>query len=170
MALRLLADRTRQQRAAVDAAERSLTPAKNRYEGGITSYLEFVTAQSVALTNKRVAVDLVTRRMVAGVSLVRGIYGGLLAKRAISRATVLVFGFTLVIIAGGDIYLLQSLAALAKITASLADDTVFLSERSLALYLLPAMYGGIGINVVSHILLRHLAEAEREFLEEHPDA
>jgi hypothetical protein len=99
-----------------------------------------------------------------------GIYGVLLAKRAISRYTVLIFGFTLVVIAGLDVYLLQSLAASAKLTPSLADDAVFLSEVSLALYLLPAMFGGIGINVISHILVKHLVEAEKRFQDEHPDA
>lgn len=98
------------------------------------------------------------------------IYGVLLKKHAISVATVLVFGFTLVLIAGVDVYLLKSLATLAKHTPSLADDAVFVSEISLALYLLPALYGGIGINIISHILMRHLVEAERKFLEEHPDA
>ena len=43
---------------------------------------------------------------------------------------------------------------------------VFLSEISLALYLLPAMFGGIGINVISHILVRHLSEAEDEYRQE----
>lgn len=99
-----------------------------------------------------------------------GIYAVLLAKRAISRYTVLFFGFTLVVIAALDVYLLQSLAELAKVTPSLADDAVFLSEISVALYLLPAMVGGIGINAISHILVRHLVEAERRFEKEHPNA
>ncbi|MDB6061633.1 MAG: hypothetical protein JWM78_1736 [Verrucomicrobiaceae bacterium] len=90
-------------------------------------------------------------------------YGTLLIKRAISRVTVLLFGFTLVAIAGIDVYLLQSLAALAKRTSSLADDAIFVSEVSLALYLLPAMFGGIGINIVSHILVSHLVDAEKRF-------
>ena len=98
------------------------------------------------------------------------IYGALLAKRAVSRPTVLLFGFTLLGIAGFDIYLLQSLAAMAKLTSSLADDAVFLSEVSVALYLLPAMFGGIGINLVSHILVKHLVEAEKQFENERADA
>lgn len=96
-----------------------------------------------------------------------GIYGVLLAKRAISRATVLIFGFALVLLAGVDVYLLQSLSAMAKLTPSLVDDSVFVSELSIALYLLPAMFGGIGVNIVSHVLLRHLIEAERQFDKEH---
>jgi hypothetical protein len=98
------------------------------------------------------------------------IYGVLLAKRAISRATVLVLGFTLVAIAGLDIYFLQSLAVASKLTPSLADDAVFLSEISMAFYLLPAMFGGIGVNMISHVLVSHLADAERRFNEEHPDS
>jgi hypothetical protein len=98
-----------------------------------------------------------------------GIYGTLLAKRAVSRKTVLLFGFAMVALAGIDVYLLQSLAASAKATPSLSDDTVFVSELSLALYLLPAMFGGIGINMVSHVLIRHLVDAEAQFDKDHPD-
>jgi NodT family efflux transporter outer membrane factor (OMF) lipoprotein len=76
VALRLLGDEAQQQQAAVNAAERSLVLARNRYEGGITTYLEVVTAQSAALSNERVAVDVLTRRMVASVNLVRALGGG----------------------------------------------------------------------------------------------
>jgi NodT family efflux transporter outer membrane factor (OMF) lipoprotein len=75
-ALRILADEVRQQDEAVAAAERLLTLAKNRYQGGVTSYLEVVTAQSAALANERQAVDLLTRRLVASVSLVKALGGG----------------------------------------------------------------------------------------------
>lgn len=92
-----------------------------------------------------------------------GIYAALLVKRAISRFTVLVFGLGLVVLAGVDVYLLQSLSTLAKNSPSLADDSIFVSELSLALYLLPAMFGGIGINMVSHVLISHLAQAEAQF-------
>jgi hypothetical protein len=99
-----------------------------------------------------------------------GIYWALLVKRAVSRTTVLLLGFSLVAIAGVDVYLLQSLAALAKVTPSIADDAVFVSEVSVALYLLPAMFGGIGINLVSHVLVSHLVEAEMRFKAENTDA
>ena len=98
------------------------------------------------------------------------IYLVLLAKRAISRITVLVLGLTLVAIAGLNLYLLQSLVAMAKVTPSLADDAVFASEVTLGLYLLPALFAGIGINVISHVLIQHLNQAERQFEKEHPDA
>jgi hypothetical protein len=98
-----------------------------------------------------------------------GIYALLLSKRAISRTNVLLFGLALVGIAGVDVYLLQSLASLARLTHSPLDEKVFLSEVSLALYLLPAMFGGVGINLVSHVLVNHLLEAEKRFKDEHPD-
>ena len=93
------------------------------------------------------------------------IYFLLLAKRAISRTTVLLFGFALVGIAGVDVYLLQSLATMSKLTPSLVDDAVFASEVSLGLYLLPAMFAGIGINIVSNVLVNHLAQAQSRFKE-----
>ncbi len=98
-----------------------------------------------------------------------GIYGIMLSKRAISRITVFLFGFSLVALAGVDVYLLQALAAMAKVTPSLVDDSIFVSELAVALYLFPAMFAGIGINMISHILINHLTLAERQFEKEHPD-
>ncbi len=98
------------------------------------------------------------------------IYALLLVKRAVSRNTVLVVGLMLVVIAGVDVYLLRSLSTMAEMSPSLADDTVFLSEVTLALYLLPAMFGGIGVNLLSHVLVRHLASAELQFEKEQRSA
>ena len=75
-ALRILAEEVQQQTQAVDATNRLLTLAKNRYQSGVTSYLEVMTAQSAALANDRTAVDLLTRRMIASVSLVKALGGG----------------------------------------------------------------------------------------------
>ncbi len=75
-ALRVLSDESKQQDAAVKSAERSLELANNRYKGGITTYLEVITAQSVALTNERTAVQLLSRRMAASVGLVKALGGG----------------------------------------------------------------------------------------------
>ena len=97
------------------------------------------------------------------------IYVALLRKRAISRATVLVFGLVLIAISGLDVYLLQSLANAAGNSPSLQDDRIFRSEVSLALYLFPVMFGGIGINIVSHILVSHLLDAEARFKRETPE-
>lgn len=75
-ALRILADESVQQSRAVDAAERLLMLAKNRYDGGIATYLEVITAQNAALANRRAAADVLTRRMTASVRLVKALGGG----------------------------------------------------------------------------------------------
>lgn len=75
-ALRILADESLQQKDATDASERALELARNRYSGGITTYLEVVTAQVTALANERVSIELMTRRLVASVNLVRALGGG----------------------------------------------------------------------------------------------
>jgi NodT family efflux transporter outer membrane factor (OMF) lipoprotein len=74
--LRILAAEATQQAAAVVAAERSLTIARNRYLAGTTTYLEVVTAQAIALSNERTAVDIQTRRMTAAVNLIKALGGG----------------------------------------------------------------------------------------------
>jgi hypothetical protein len=91
------------------------------------------------------------------------IYVWLLYKRAISRFTVLAFGVVLVAISALDVYLLQRLEHEAKATPSISDDLLFQSELTLALYLLPLLFAGIGINMISHVLIEHLAEAERNY-------
>lgn len=97
------------------------------------------------------------------------IYGALLVTRSVSRGTVLLLGFAMIAIAGFDVYFLRHIAALATTTPSLSDDAVFVSEVSFALYLFPLMFGGIGVNLISHILVSHLVGAEKRFSKEHPD-
>jgi len=92
-----------------------------------------------------------------------GIYGYLMWKKAISRRTVLLFGVVLVAISCASIFLLRRLAGLAHQSPSLLDDQVFASELSIALYLLPILFAGIGINLISHVLVSHLSDAERQF-------
>lgn len=98
-----------------------------------------------------------------------GIYTGMLLKRAISRKTVLCLGLALMVIAGVDLYLLQILTLKAQATPSLADDRLFGSELSMALYLLPLLFGGVGVNLISHILLQHLREAEARYDAQNPE-
>lgn len=98
-----------------------------------------------------------------------GIYAFLMWKRAISRKTVLLLGLVLIAIAGVDVLLFQQLKSLAKSSPSMLDDIFFVSELSLALYLLPALFAGIGINMISHVLTNHLADAERRFDREHAE-
>jgi hypothetical protein len=91
------------------------------------------------------------------------IYAALLAKRTVSAKSVLFLGLVFIMIAGVDVFLLQSVASSSRATVSVADDVLFVSEVSLALYLPPALFAGIGINMVSHVLIRHLTEAEERF-------
>jgi NodT family efflux transporter outer membrane factor (OMF) lipoprotein len=75
-ALRILEAEAEQQGKAVQAAKTTLLLALNRYQGGVTTYLEVITAQSAALTATRTAVDLLTRRMTAAVLLIKALGGG----------------------------------------------------------------------------------------------
>ncbi len=75
-ALRILDEEATIQQRAVDAAERSLLQATNRYRGGIASYLEVTSAQNAALANQRTAAGILTRRMNASVLLMKGVGGG----------------------------------------------------------------------------------------------
>ena len=75
-ALRVLERETTTQKAAVEAAEQSLALSTNRYTGGLVTYLEVVTAQSAALANERMAVDILRRRMDASVLLIKALGGG----------------------------------------------------------------------------------------------
>lgn len=75
-ALRILSDEAKIQEGAVKSAERSLELANYQYKGGITNYLQVITAQSAALADKVTAVTLLNRRMVASVALVKALGGG----------------------------------------------------------------------------------------------
>ena len=55
---------------------RYLVFARSRYEGGLTTYLEVVTAEAIALANERAAVELQARRMTSSVGLIRALGGG----------------------------------------------------------------------------------------------
>jgi NodT family efflux transporter outer membrane factor (OMF) lipoprotein len=74
--LRILEVETAKQHEATQAAENSQQLAMNRYRGGLVTYLEVITAQSIALSNERTEVDLLQRRMDASVQLVRALGGG----------------------------------------------------------------------------------------------
>jgi hypothetical protein len=91
------------------------------------------------------------------------IFGLMLWKRAMSRTTVLLFGVMLIVLSGVDVALLVTLESAAKLTPSLIDDQLFASEISIALYVLPAVLAGMGTNIVSQLLIKHLEDLEREF-------
>jgi NodT family efflux transporter outer membrane factor (OMF) lipoprotein len=74
--LRILEVEAGRQRRAVESARESEALSLNRYKGGLVTYLEVVTAQSVRLQNERVAVDIERRRLEASVMLIRALGGG----------------------------------------------------------------------------------------------
>jgi NodT family efflux transporter outer membrane factor (OMF) lipoprotein len=74
--LRILSGESVAQQRAVDSANRSLLISTNRYKGGVTTYLEVITAQTTQLSNERTAADIVTREFAASVELVKALGGG----------------------------------------------------------------------------------------------
>jgi NodT family efflux transporter outer membrane factor (OMF) lipoprotein len=74
--LRVLDEEAKTQDAAVAAANRALEQSTNRYKGGLDTYLTVITAQNAALSNQRVAVSLLTRRLTSTVLLVKALGGG----------------------------------------------------------------------------------------------
>jgi multidrug efflux system outer membrane protein len=74
--LNALSQATTSQNAAVSDARRALQIANNRYVGGVTSYLDVITAQSALLTNERLATQLLGQEMVTSVYLVKAVGGG----------------------------------------------------------------------------------------------
>jgi NodT family efflux transporter outer membrane factor (OMF) lipoprotein len=75
-AIRILDQESVQQNLAVEASERSLNISTNRYKGGVTTYLEVLTAQTAQLSNERTQADIATRQFVASVQLIRALGGG----------------------------------------------------------------------------------------------
>jgi multidrug efflux system outer membrane protein len=64
------------QSAAVEDARRALTIANNRYVGGVTTYLDVITAQTTLLNSQRLATQLLGQQMVSAVFLVKALGGG----------------------------------------------------------------------------------------------
>ena len=64
------------QNEAVKAAEKSVVLTMAQYKAGTVSYLNVVTAQTIALTNETTAVQILGQRMTAAVLLVQALGGG----------------------------------------------------------------------------------------------
>lgn len=71
-----LASEAGSQQRATDAADLSLRLTTNRFNAGAVSYLDVVTAQTIALTNRRLADQIAARRMEAAVGLLTALGGG----------------------------------------------------------------------------------------------
>jgi NodT family efflux transporter outer membrane factor (OMF) lipoprotein len=64
------------QAAAVEDARKALDIANNRYVGGVTNYLDVITAQTTLLSSERLETQLLGQQMVSSVYLVKAIGGG----------------------------------------------------------------------------------------------
>jgi len=75
-ALRILEQESTVEQSAVASAQHSYDISNQRYKGGVTSYLEVLTAETALLQNQRTAISIQTRQFVASVGLVRALGGG----------------------------------------------------------------------------------------------
>jgi NodT family efflux transporter outer membrane factor (OMF) lipoprotein len=75
-ALRILENETQQQQQAVASSQESLQLFTNRYKGGVDTYLQVITAQTIELANERNAIDILRRRLDASVLLIKALGGG----------------------------------------------------------------------------------------------
>jgi NodT family efflux transporter outer membrane factor (OMF) lipoprotein len=75
-ALSILNQEAAAQQQTVSDADRSLQISTNQYKGGLTTYLQVITAQTIDLSNRRTAADITTRQFAASVQLVKALGGG----------------------------------------------------------------------------------------------
>jgi outer membrane protein, multidrug efflux system len=74
--LTVLDQARKSQQEAVDAARRTLDLSLNRYQGGLVSYLDVVTAQQNLLNNQQELAVIEGQRLVTSVLLVKALGGG----------------------------------------------------------------------------------------------
>ena len=74
--LRILEQESSVEARAVAAAQHSFDLSNQRYKGGVTSYLEVLTAEATLLDDQRTAIDIESRQFGASVGLVRALGGG----------------------------------------------------------------------------------------------
>jgi len=91
-ALRILEQEAAAEDAAVANAQESLSISTDQYKSGITTYLQVIIAQAVALQNERAAVDILTRRMTASVLLIEALGGGWDASQLPTKTEILASG------------------------------------------------------------------------------
>jgi len=73
--LALLDQASKSQQTAVADSRRALDIANNRYVGGVTTYLDVITAQTTLLSNERLATQLLGQQMTTSVFLVKALGG-----------------------------------------------------------------------------------------------
>ena len=74
--LRILDEENAVEVRAVVAAQHSLDVSNTRYKGGVTTYLEVLTAETALISNERTLTDLQARQFAASVQLIRALGGG----------------------------------------------------------------------------------------------
>jgi NodT family efflux transporter outer membrane factor (OMF) lipoprotein len=74
-ALRILEHETQQQQQAVASSQESVQLFTNRYNGGVDTYLQVITAQTIELANERNDIDILRRRLEANVLLIKALGG-----------------------------------------------------------------------------------------------
>jgi NodT family efflux transporter outer membrane factor (OMF) lipoprotein len=80
-ALRILETEAQQQDQAIASSKDSLQLFTHRYKGGVDTYLQVITAQTILLGNELNAIDILRRRMDASALLVKALGGGWDASR-----------------------------------------------------------------------------------------
>jgi NodT family efflux transporter outer membrane factor (OMF) lipoprotein len=75
-ALRILENEGQQQKQAIASSAESLQLFTNRYKGGVDTYLQVITAQTIELANERNDIDIQRRRLDASVLLIKALGGG----------------------------------------------------------------------------------------------
>ena len=74
--LTVLAQAAETQQLSVEAAERALKIANDRYTGGLVTYLDVINAQQTLLDSQRLATQILGQRLVTSVTLVKALGGG----------------------------------------------------------------------------------------------
>ena len=74
--LRILEQESSVEQNAVASAQRSFDLSNRRYVGGVTSYLEVLTAEQTLLQDQIADINIQARRFAASVSLIRALGGG----------------------------------------------------------------------------------------------
>ena len=94
--------------------------------------------------------------VIAAIALPLIVLMALLKSKTIARARLIGCAAFLILLGALDIGLLRSVMVLARSTPGFVDDAVFLSEYSAALYILPYLSAGVGVNLLTHAITHHL--------------
>lgn len=76
VALELLEKAANAQSEVVDATRQSVEIMRNQYKAGIVNYQSIIIVQASSLNNERVALGILSRRLVSSVALVKALGGG----------------------------------------------------------------------------------------------